>query len=62
MGGKEANDGALAESRPKDKKHFFIMRVWGKKQGQCRPRLGGQNLHDLPEGLRNLMMAKVSLN
>jgi hypothetical protein len=57
VGVKRGNAGAPAESRPKKKEQFVCcwcnhaLRVWGRKQGQCRPRLGGRDgrhLHDFP--------------
>jgi hypothetical protein len=46
-----------------DKYETFMeaLRVRGRKQGQCRPQLGGRHLHGSPEGLRNLLMAKYLL-
>jgi hypothetical protein len=59
-GGKRANDGALAESCLKKKKQFFSCYARAPREGM-EAELGGRHLHASLEGLRILMMGKVSL-
>ncbi len=50
---KQGNVGAPAKNFPKKKGQFYFLgkhalRVRGRKQGLCRPWLGGRHLHCLP--------------
>ena len=63
---KEGGDGGWGEGNwpnlTQGSDNFLhALRMRGRKQGQCRPRLGGQHLHGSPEGLRNLLVVKVNL-
>jgi hypothetical protein len=65
-GRKKREQWCPGEKPPEDEEAIFFcdnaLCLRGRKQEKYCPQLGGQHLHDLMEGLRNLMMGEVSLN